>query len=202
MTGVWFHCGGIKLKICGCDEVGRGSGAAEIYVCAVILDPTRPIEGLADSKKLSAHKREILADKICEKSLAWCMAKADLKEIEQLNVHYATLLAMKRAIEGLHIKPDRVLVDGKYKPDIVLPTEAIIKGDEKIPSISAASILAKVLRDKAMDEIHELYPVYGFNHNKGYLTPQHLQALAKYGPCPLHRKTYAPIKNLINHVSK
>ncbi len=185
-------------KICGCDEVGRGSGAAEIYACAVILDPARPIEGLADSKKLSAHKREMLAGIIQEKSLAWCIAKANLEEIEQLNVHYATLVAMKRAIEGLHIKPDQVLVDGKYKPDIELPSEAIIKGDEKISSISAASILAKVLRDKAMDEFHELYPVYGFNHNKGYLTPQHLQALVEYGPCPLHRKNYTPIKNLLN----
>jgi ribonuclease HII len=182
---------------CGCDETGRGSAVAEIYVAAVILDPLNPIQGLRDSKKLSAKKREILAKEIKAKALSWCVATASLEEIEELNVLHATLLAMKRAIEGLDIKPDKALIDGNRAPLLSIPTETIIKGDDKIPAISAASIIAKVDRDQAMLECHSLYPMYGFAKHKGYLTAAHLAALDQYGPCPLHRKTYAPIRRLL-----
>ncbi|MGD0282181.1 MAG: ribonuclease HII [Dissulfurispiraceae bacterium] len=178
---------------CGCDEAGRGAGAAEVYVGAVVLDPEHPIEGLADSKKLSAGRREVLSEAIKLYALDWCIQKASLEEIERLNVLHATLLAMKRAVEGLKIKPQRVLVDGNHAPDLDIPVEAIIKGDDKVPAISAASILAKVARDKAMVEYHRLYPEYGFDIHKGYFTREHMAALHKYGPCPIHRRTYSPI---------
>ncbi len=178
---------------CGCDEAGRGAGAAEVYVGAVVLDPEHPIEGLADSKKLSAGRREVLSEAIKLYALDWCIQKASLEEIERLNVLHATLLAMKRAVEGLKIKPERVLVDGNHAPDLDIPVEAIIKGDDKVPAISAASILAKVARDQAMVEYHRLYPEYGFDIHKGYFTREHMAALHKYGPCPIHRRTYSPI---------
>jgi ribonuclease HII len=181
---------------CGCDEVGIGAGAAEVYVCAVILDPKHPIEGLADSKQLSARKREKLSEIIMLCALCWSIDKASLDEIKRYNVLWATLIAMKRAVEKLEIKPDKVLVDGKHKPRLDIPTEAIIGGDDKIPAISAASILAKVSRDLAMVEYHSLYPEYGFHRHKGYFTKEHMEALRKFGPCPIHRETYAPIRNL------
>jgi len=182
---------------CGCDETGRGSAIGEIYVCAVILDPMKPIDGLRDSKKLTPKRREELAAEIKKSAIAWSLAKASLEEIETLNVHNANLLAMKRAVESLSVKPDKVWVDGTHVPDIDIQAEAVIKGDDKIAAISAASIIAKVERDQAMGEYHELYPQYGINKHKGYLTRQHMDALREYGPCPLHRKTYAPIKELI-----
>ncbi|MDD2443257.1 MAG: ribonuclease HII [Desulfotomaculaceae bacterium] len=182
---------------CGCDEAGRGAGAAEVYVCAVILDPQRPIEGLADSKKLSARKREALSKIIRQNALSWCIEKASLEEIKRLNVLQATLLAMKRAVFGLSIKPNRVLVDGNHAPKMDIPVIAIIKGDDKIPAISASSILAKVARDQAMVEYHRLYPEYNFDVHKGYFTKEHLDALRKYGPCPIHRETYAPVRRLL-----
>jgi len=180
--------------ICGCDETGRGSGAAEIFVCACILNPDRPIIGLKDSKKLTAKQRETLAHEIKQYALSWCIAKASLIEIEQLNVHHATLLAMKRAIQGLTLTPDKVLIDGCHIPKLDIPAVAIIKGDDKIPAISAASILAKVTRDHVMTKYHQIYPEYGFDVHKGYFTKRHLEALKKYGPCPIHRKSYAPIR--------
>ncbi len=189
--------GAMMMIECGCDETGRGSAVAEIYAAAVILDPLHPILGLRDSKKLSAKRREILAKEIKAKALSWCIAKASLEEIERLNVLYATMLAMKRAVEGLHIKPDKALIDGNHAPLLSIPAAAIIKGDDKIPAISAASIIAKVDRDQAMLECHSLYPLYGFDKHKGYLTAKHLEALSQYGPCPLHRKTYAPIRRLL-----
>jgi ribonuclease HII len=182
---------------CGCDEAGRGSGIGEIFAGAVILDPLNPIEGLRDSKKLSANKRDFLTLLIKQRALAWSIAVATLEEIEELNVHHASLLAMKRAIEGLTMNPDRVYIDGMHVPVLQFPVEAIIRGDDKIPGISAASIIAKVTRDKAMVAYHQVYPEYGFDKHKGYLTPQHLAALAKYGPCPIHRKTYGPIAALL-----
>ena len=185
------------MIFCGCDETGRGSAVAEIYAAAVILDPLQPIQGLRDSKKLSAKRRELLAKEIKEKALSWCIATASLEEIERLNVLHATLLAMKRAVEGLHIKPDKALIDGNHAPLLSILTEAIIKGDDKISAISAASIIAKVDRDQAMLECHSLYPLYGFDKHKGYLTAEHMAALCKYGPCPLHRKTYAPVRRLL-----
>jgi len=181
---------------CGCDEAGRGAGAAEVYVGAVILDPAHFIEGLADSKTLSAPKREALSEQIKMYALSWCIRKASLEEIERLNVLHATLLAMKRAVEGLSITPDRVLVDGNHAPDLDVPVEAIVKGDDKVPAISAASILAKVARDHAMLEYHRLYPEYHFDVHKGYFTREHLAALHKHGPCAIHRRTYAPIRQL------
>lgn len=187
------------MIICGCDEVGRGAGAAEIYVCAVILDPNRSISGLADSKKLSAAKREFLAAEIKEKALSFCIATASLAEIEKLNVLYATMLAMKRAVEGLSIQPDKAMIDGNRAPSLAIPTETIIKGDSLIPAISAASIVAKVARDQKLVDYAALYPQYGFENHKGYFTKEHLAALAKYGPCPIHRVTYGPVKALFDH---
>ncbi|MBF0507085.1 MAG: ribonuclease HII [Nitrospirae bacterium] len=181
---------------CGCDEAGRGSCAAEVYVGAVVLDPKRPIEGLADSKKLSARKREVLSEEIKLYALSWCIEKASLEEIERLNVLHATLLAMKRAVEGLSVKPGRVFIDGNHVPKLSVPVEAIVRGDETIPAISAASILAKVARDHAMVEYHRLYPEYGFDVHKGYFTKDHREALCKHGPCPIHRVTYAPIRQM------
>lgn len=182
---------------CGVDEVGRGSCISGVWTAACILDPNKPIEGLRDSKKLSPKKREALSEEIKEKALCWCIAQATLEEVEELNIHFATLLAMKRAVEGLSIVPQKVYVDGIHLPDIVIPAEAIIKGDDLIPAISAASILAKVDRDKVMTDYHQLYPEYGFDKNKGYLTKDHMEALQKYGPCPIHRKTYEPIRKLL-----
>lgn len=179
---------------CGCDEAGRGSGAAEVYVAAVILNPEYSIEGLADSKILTAHKREALSREIKLYALSWCIDKASLEEIERLNVLHATLLAMKRAVCGMNIRPDKVLVDGNHAPKLDIPVEAIVKGDAKIPAISAASILAKVARDEAMIAYHDLYPEYGFNVHKGYFTKEHMEALRKHGPCAIHRKTYSPIR--------
>lgn len=185
------------LLECGCDETGRGSAIGEIYVCAVILDKNYPIDGLRDSKKLTPHKRELLAEEIKQHALAWSLATASLEEIEQYNVHHANLRAMKRAIEGLAVRPVKVWVDGKYIPQIDIPAEAVIKGDDKIACISAASIIAKVERDRAMLEYDKLYPEFGIAHHKGYLTKEHMDALHQYGPCPAHRKTYAPVKEVI-----
>ncbi|HZH58349.1 MAG TPA: ribonuclease HII [Metabacillus sp.] len=186
------------MFVCGVDETGRGSAISGVWVSACILDPDKPIEGLRDSKKLSAKRREALAEEIKDKALCWCIEIASLEEVESLNVLNATLLAMKRAIEGLHIKPNKVFVDGNKLPNIDISAEAIVKGDDLIPSISAASILAKVARDKVMKEMHQVYPQYGFDKHKGYLTKAHMLALQEYGPCPIHRKTYAPIRKLLD----
>ena len=142
-----------------------------------------------------------MAGQIKRDALCWCVASASLQEVEELNVHFASLLAMKRAIEGLSINPDKVLVDGKHIPAISLPAEAVVKGDAVIPEISAASIIAKVDRDQRLAEYHLLYPMYGFAENMGYLTAQHLAALRKFGPCPIHRKTYKPIHDLLIRMS-
>jgi ribonuclease HII len=184
------------IKECGCDEAGRGAGAAEVYVGAVILNPERPIKGLADSKKLPARRREALSEEIKLFALSWCIEKASVEEVETFNVLQATLLAMKRAVEGLTIRPDKVFIDGNHTPKLDIPVEAIIKGDDKVPAISAASILAKVARDQAMVEYHRIYPQYGFDIHKGYLTQEHLKALQKYGPCPIHRKTFFGVMTL------
>lgn len=181
---------------CGCDEAGRGAGAAEIYVGAVILNSEHPIAGLADSKKLTARRRETLSEEIKLHALSWRIERASLEEIERLNVLHATLIAMKRAVEGLKIKPDKVFVDGNHAPRLDIPVEAIVKGDAKIPSISAASILAKVARDQAMIEYHRIYPEYGFDVHKGYLTKEHLERLRICGPCPIHRKSFFGVMTL------
>lgn len=185
------------IHIAGADEVGLGSAAYDVYSAAVILDPERPIQGLKDSKKLSPKKRQSLSHEIKGKALAWCIATANLEEIEFLNVRNAALLAMKRAIEGLRIIPDLALIDGNLLPELSIPTQAIIKGDETIDCISAASIIAKVARDEAMMECHRLYPQYRFDAHKGYMTAAHLAALQEYGACPIHRRTYAPIRKVL-----
>ena len=187
--------GRLRLE-CGCDEAGRGSGVGEVFVGAVILNPERPIKGLADSKKLTARRRETLSEEIKLYALSWRIEKAGLEEIEKFNVLHATLRAMARAVEKLKIRPDIVYVDGNRAPKLEIAVEAIVKGDAKIPAISAASILAKVARDRAMIEYHVLYPEYGFHLHKGYFTKEHVAALRKHGPCPVHRKTYAPVRDL------
>lgn len=186
------------MIVCGCDEAGRGSAIAEIFCGAVILDPERPITGLADSKKLSPKRRDALFDEIREKASAWCIATASLYDIERYNVLGATLLAMKRAVEGLALRPDKVLVDGNRAPNLDMEVETIIKGDATIAEISAASILAKVARDRAMMEYHRLYPHYRIDLHKGYLTKAHMEALRTYGPSEIHRSTFSPIRQLLS----
>lgn len=183
--------------IAGVDEVGRGPLAGAVVTAAVILDPARPIEGLTDSKKLTALRREKLAAEIREKALAWSLGRAEVGEIDQLNILWATMLAMRRAIEGLSIHPDLVLIDGNRCPEAPYNMEAVIKGDAKVPEIGAASILAKVTRDAEMVELHEQYPLYGFAGHKGYPTKIHLEAIRKYGILPCHRQSFKPIKNLL-----
>lgn len=187
---------------CGCDEAGRGSGAAEIFVAAVILNPSHPIPELADSKSLTSRKRESLSAEIKRHALNWRIERAGTDEIEKFNVLHATLRAMKRAVERLKIRPDRVLVDGNHAPKMSIPVVAIVKGDAKVPEISAASILAKVARDHAMSRYHDLYPEYGFNVHKGYFTREHMNALKRFGPCPIHRRTYSPIRVLLETESR
>jgi ribonuclease HII len=185
------------VRVAGADEVGLGSAAYEVYSAAVILDPDRPVRGLADSKKLTPKRRRELSEEIKEKALAWCIATASLEEIETLNVRRAALLAMRRAVEGLCVTPDLVFVDGNLLPDLAVPAHAVVRGDDAIDCISAASIVAKVARDEAMLECHRQFPQYGFDSHKGYLTATHRAALREHGPCPLHRKTYAPVRELL-----
>ena len=179
------------IYIAGVDEVGRGPLAGPVVTAAVILK--EPIEGLTDSKKLSASKRERLVIEIQEKALCYAYGRAEYYEIDELNIHQATLLAMKRAIEALPILPGKVWIDGLYIPKVSVPCEAIVRGDSLIPAISAASILAKVMRDKEMDDMELIYPGYGFSKHKGYPTATHRAALQQLGPCEIHRRSYAPV---------
>lgn len=183
--------------IAGVDEAGRGPLAGPVVAAAVILDPMRPIDGLRDSKKLTEASRERLAAEIKERALDWSVAHATVEEIDELNILQATMLAMKRAISGLTVRPSLVLVDGNRVPRIDLPVNAIIQGDDKIAAISAASIIAKTTRDHWLEELDERYPEYGFAKHKGYGTKEHLEALAKYGPLPVHRKSFGPVKQAI-----
>ncbi len=183
-------------RVCGIDEAGRGPLAGAVVAAAVILHPDRAIPGLADSKKLSARKRERLALEIKQQAWAWAVAEASVEEIDQLNILQASLLAMKRAVMSLSLVPDRVLVDGNQLPDLPYSVQAIIGGDASQPSISAASILAKTSRDAALIELDQRYPDYGFAQHKGYPTPQHLQAIRQYGVLPVHRKSFAPVAKL------
>ena len=190
---------GIVL-ICGVDEAGRGPLAGPVSAAAVILDPMRPIEGLADSKKLSEKQRDRLAPLIRERALAWAVAYAEVEEIDRLNILQATLLAMKRAVEALSIRPQQVLVDGLYCPQTGIPSRAIVKGDSKVAAISAASILAKTARDGLMLQLHGRYPQYGFDAHKGYPTAAHLAALREHGVSAVHRKTFKPVRQFAaNH---
>ena len=179
--------------IAGVDEAGRGPLAGPVVAAAVILDDLNPIQGLADSKKLTALKRERLFDEIRAKALCCSIAEATVEEIDQLNILQATMLAMRRAVEGLRLKPAKVLVDGNRLPVLDVLAEAIVKGDSKVPAISAASILAKVHRDRWCEQIHTQYPQYGFDAHKGYGTAAHLAALKEHGPTPWHRQSFAPV---------
>ncbi len=180
--------------IAGVDEAGRGPLAGPVVAAAVILDDQNPIAGLNDSKKLTAARREQLFDEIRAKALCCSIAEASVAEIDQLNILQATMLAMRRAVEGLRLRPAQVLVDGNRIPVLNVPAEAIVKGDAKVACIAAASILAKVHRDRLCDELHARHPGYGFATHKGYPTPDHLQALQAQGPCPDHRQSFAPVR--------
>jgi len=183
--------------VCGVDEAGRGPLAGPVYAAAVILDSRRPIAGLADSKSLSASRRLALADQIRGRALAWAIASASVAEIDAINILQASLLAMRRAVEQLRIAPGEVLVDGNQCPLIEYPVRAVVKGDCTIPSISAASILAKTARDAEMLRLHQIYPQYGLDRHKGYPTPAHLAALRQHGVGEIHRRSYAPIRRLL-----
>lgn len=185
--------------IAGVDEVGRGPLVGDVVAAAVILDPQNPIYGLNDSKKLSEKKRNELAILIRDQAIAVSIGRASVEEIEQLNILHATMLAMKRAVDGLSVKPAFCKVDGnRIPPGLPCPAEAIVKGDSKEVSIAAASIIAKVQRDGEMKELHERHPEYGFNQHKGYGTKKHIAALEEYGIIKEHRKTFAPIRNRLN----
>ncbi|MDM8227564.1 ribonuclease HII [Parasutterella secunda] len=188
-------------RIAGVDEVGRGCLAGPVVAAAVILDPNRPIKGLRDSKKLSAKKRDELAQEIKEKALAWSVAAMGPEVIDKINILQATLEAMKAAVEKLPVEPDFVQVDGNKLPKWKWLSEAIVKGDDKVEWISAASIIAKTTRDAYMCKIAKLYPQYGFEHHVGYGTAEHIKALKAYGPTPIHRKTFAPVREVINGLS-
>ena len=184
-------------KLCGVDEAGRGPLCGPVVAAAVILDPARPIVGLADSKKLSEKRREKLAIEIREKALAWCIAEASVEEIDRLNILHATMLAMQRAVAGLALVPDRVLVDGNRCPRLEVPCEAVVKGDSLVAEISAASILAKTARDAQLLELDKLYPQYGLAGHKGYPTAAHLAALRAHGACDIYRKSFGPVRDVI-----
>lgn len=181
----------------GVDEAGRGPLAGPVFAAAVILDDLLPIQGLADSKKLTPKKREHLYEIIKAQALCFCVATASVEEIDQLNILQATLLAMQRAVKGLRLKPSKVLVDGNRLPVLDIRAEAIVKGDSTVPSISAASILAKVDRDRWCVEVDAQFPNYGFLTHKGYGTQMHLRALQEHGPCVLHRRSFAPVAKLL-----
>ncbi|MFT4190254.1 MAG: ribonuclease HII [Comamonas sp.] len=180
--------------LAGVDEAGRGPLAGPVVAAAVILDDAQPIAGLADSKKLTPLRRERLYEEIRAKALCFCIAEASVEEIDRLNILNATLLAMQRAVHGLRLRPAKVLVDGNRLPVLDVLAEAIVKGDSKVPAISAASILAKVHRDRWCGQLHAQFPQYGFDGHKGYGTAAHLAALAAHGACPQHRKSFAPIR--------
>lgn len=182
---------------CGADEAGRGPIAGPVFAAAVILDPDHPIAGLKDSKKLSEHRRDELALEIKQYARAWAIAECSIEEIDELNILHASMLAMKRAIESLAIRPELALIDGNRCPKLAIAAKAIVKGDDKVPAISAASILAKTARDAVMLDLHRQYPEYGFDRHKGYPTAYHLEQLSIHGVSPVHRKTYAPVRKIL-----
>ena len=185
------------VLIGGVDEAGRGPLAGAVYAAAVILDPARPIAGLADSKTLSEKKRDSLAVQIKEHALSWAVASSSVAEIDRINILQASLLAMKRAVESLHLLPERILVDGLHCPKVAMPAEAIVKGDSRVAAIAAASILAKTARDAEMCRLHATYPQYEFASHKGYSTQVHLERLLAHGACPEHRRSFAPVRELL-----
>ena len=181
----------------GVDEAGRGPLAGPVVAAAVVLDDLQPIKGLADSKTLSPRRRERLYDEIRAKALCCCVAEASVEEIDRLNILQATLLAMQRAVDGLRLRPQHVLVDGNRVPVLRVPVQAIVKGDARVQAISAASIVAKVHRDRLCVQLHERYPQYGFAAHKGYPTTEHLQALRQHGACEQHRRSFAPVRSVL-----
>lgn len=185
----------------GCDEVGRGPLAGDVVAAAVILDPAKIISGLDDSKKLTEKKRELLFDEIQEKAVSWCIARASVAEIDSLNILQASLLAMTRAVQGLHIEPEHVLVDGNKLPKWKYTAEAVVKGDSRVAAISASSILAKVTRDREMIQLDKVYPGYGFADHKGYPTKVHMEALERLGITSIHRQSYAPVRAKIEQIA-
>ena len=189
-----------QLLLAGVDEVGRGPLAGPVVTAAVILDNGYIIDDLADSKRLSEKKRQLLDYEIRAHALSFSIGRAEIHEIDQLNILQATMLAMQRAVAGLDVRPERVLVDGNRLPKLPCEAEAIVGGDGLVPEISAASIIAKVYRDNLMLELHQKYPQYGFDSNKGYPTRKHREALIKYGVTPCHRQSFAPVRNAMNPV--
>jgi len=183
-----------SLVICGVDEAGRGPLAGPVYAAAVILDPARRVNGLADSKVLNAGRRELLAGRIKERAVAWAVAYASVEEIDAINIFRASLLAMRRAVEALSVAPEEALIDGTHCPDLACRARAIIDGDASHKVISAASILAKTARDAEMARLHERFPQYGFDRHKGYSTAEHLELLTKHGPCEIHRRSFEPVR--------
>lgn len=187
----------VEELVAGVDEVGRGPLCGPVVTAAVILDPARPILGLNDSKKLSEARRERLFDEIREKALAWCIGRAEVEEIDRLNILQATFLAMQRAVAGLVVRPSLALIDGNRCPVLEVPAAPVVQGDGRVPAIAAASILAKVSRDREMAALDVLYPGYGMAGHKGYPTPAHLEALRRLGPTPIHRRSFAPVRALL-----
>lgn len=191
-----------EMLVCGVDEVGRGPLCGPVVTAAVILDPLKPIAELNDSKKLSEKKREALFDEIKEKALAWSIGRAEVEEIDELNILHATMLAMQRAVNGLSVKPELALIDGNRCPKLDCRAEAIIKGDGKVQAIGAASILAKVARDREMAEMEKIYPGYGIAGHKGYPTKVHREALKKLGATPIHRRSFKPVREAIERAAQ
>lgn len=183
--------------VCGVDEAGRGPLAGPVFAAAVILDPRCVIPGLADSKRLTARQRGILAPQIRARATAWAVASSSVEEIDSLNILRASLLAMQRAVQRLTLTPQQVLVDGLHRPQLAMPVQAIVRGDATVAAIAAASVLAKVARDEEMLALHRSYPEYGFDRHKGYPTPMHLAALRQHGICAVHRRSFAPVRTLL-----
>jgi ribonuclease HII len=193
------------LWVCGVDEAGRGPLVGAVVAGAVVLDPNNPIHGLKDSKKLTAAKRDVLYEQILENAKAWGVGEASPGEIDQINILQATMLAMRRAIEDLSMRlgawPEKALIDGNRCPELPIAAEAIVKGDAKEPAISAASIIAKVTRDRQMLRLHELHPEYGFAQHMGYPTEAHFAALKRYGACSEHRRTFSPVRKVLDSLA-
>lgn len=186
-----------RRRICGVDEAGRGPIAGPVYAAAVVLDPARPIRGLKDSKLLAASRREVLSEAIRARARAWHVAWASVEEIDRLNILGAALLAMQRAVEGLGFQPEETLVDGNRLPILACPARCIVDGDALHPVISAASILAKTARDAEMQRLHERFPQYRFDQHKGYATREHLELLQRYGACEIHRRSFEPVRRMV-----
>ena len=193
----WCETSDAGIIVAGVDEVGRGPLCGPVVAAAVILNPAHPIEGLNDSKKLSEKRREELFDVICQDALAWSLGRADVAEIDELNILHATMLAMQRAVEGLSVKPGLAYIDGNRCPKLSCRAEAIVKGDSRVPEIAAASIIAKVTRDREMLVMDREWPGYGIAGHKGYPTKVHMEALRKLGPAPIHRRSFKPVRELI-----